>query len=106
MIPDVISRMRTSRNLQVNEFAEILGYESSYVGRLERGKRDPSLALILRLVSIADDLERRELAQELGFDDLDPLAMEVDQAMRGDSWSQQRKTAFRRTVHTLVRTSN
>lgn len=106
MLDRAIFRVRSSMNLNKRAFARVLGYDGSYITRLENGSRDPSLAFLLRLLEVADERDRLEILREIGFQELDPVAIDVHLAMQGDTWSQQRKNAFRQTVHTLIRTAS
>jgi transcriptional regulator with XRE-family HTH domain len=106
MFADAVQRVRFSKGMNIKQLATELGYDASYITRLENGSRDPSLAFLLRLLEIADERDRLEILCEIGFSELDPVAIDVHLAMRGESWSQQRKKAFRQTVHSLIRTAN
>jgi transcriptional regulator with XRE-family HTH domain len=90
--------------MMVKTFGELLGYHPSYITKLENGTRDPSLTFILRLIEVSSPEERMEILQDVGLDDLDSTAVEVHLAMRSGEWSQERKSAFRQTVRTMIRT--
>ena len=51
---------RLKRELAQDEFALLANIDRSYFGKLERGERQPSLALILR-VSVALDMSASSL---------------------------------------------
>lgn len=106
MFADAVLRVRSSKAMTKKHFGLLLGCDPSYITRLENGDRDPSLAFLLRLLEIADERDRLEILREIGFDELDPVAIDVHLAMRSNAWSQQRKNAFRQTVHTLIRTTS
>jgi transcriptional regulator with XRE-family HTH domain len=50
----VVRKMRVSKGLSQEAFAEITGIHRTYVGGIERGERNPSLLMIHR---IAEALE-------------------------------------------------
>jgi transcriptional regulator with XRE-family HTH domain len=106
MFSDVIHAMRTRRGQMVKDFAQVIGVDPTYITRLEHGSRDPSLAILLRLIAIGNEGERRDLLREIGLEDIDPIAAEVHNVMRSDEWSQSRKNAFRQTVKTLIQTAS
>lgn len=64
----LLKQLRLSRELKQNQFAELLGYEPSYVSALERSEKGPPrqdfLQRLVRGLDLDDD-EQSELAQAL-----------------------------------------
>ena len=56
----IVRAERLKRELAQDEFALLANIDRSYFGKLERGERQPSLALILR-VSVALDMSASSL---------------------------------------------
>lgn len=48
---DVIRAERVSRGIAQDQFALLANVDRSYYGKLERGERQPSLALLLRIAA-------------------------------------------------------
>lgn len=48
---DVARRLRRDRNLAQDAFANAAGIDRSYYGKLERGERQPSLGMLLRIAA-------------------------------------------------------
>lgn len=46
-----IKRLRVAKGLTQEKFAEALGISVEYVGKIERGKRSPSLDLVIAMAN-------------------------------------------------------
>ena len=103
MFCEIVHDMRERRGETMVQFAARIGYSQGQVSKLESGSRMPSLGLIYKLIEVASADERLRILREVGFLDLDPLAMEVDRALKGEQWSSPRKAAFRTVLWSLLR---
>jgi transcriptional regulator with XRE-family HTH domain len=47
----VVRRLRTERDLSQDEFASLVGIHRTYIGGIERGERNPTLTMIMRIAA-------------------------------------------------------
>ena len=92
----VVRRRREARQVAQDAFALAAGIDRSYYGKLERGERQPSLAILLRIASALDESGAAILssvrgaasARGLDRESTDPVlrAQENPGSMRRNGW--------------------
>lgn len=102
MLGEAIYTTRTTLGLSGRAMAELLGVSRSYLSRVERGKKNPTLELINKIDA---------LAHEYGVDvNLGPVMGIEDETVRhlgrfflNSKVSDVKKASVRRLVHVLMR---
>jgi len=77
---------RKQEGLTLTELAELTGVDTSYLGRIETGKRFPS-ALILRKLAVPLEYSEAELLKLAGYlspDRIDERIIKMKEAMKGE----------------------
>lgn len=104
---EIIREVRERTGLSRAEFSRRIGYEVSFIYRLEHGLRGPSLSVVLAIDPLLTKDERMRMLRALGFDiQLHPVTLDVEQALERDTWSPEQKRTFGSAVRTMLRSSS
>lgn len=55
-----IREIRKSKNVSLNQLSEMTGIAKSHISNIERGEKDPSISIVIR-IALALEVDERDL---------------------------------------------